>query len=147
MFLYGQKTSDPNTCQTGILDHANDFDFSGGRKVFDGRKDDGQKDENEISMLGSCYEVKEYPRILFQASQAPLNAQLEGGLILWESSGTWKPHPRNGVCVSWRHLQSLAVACDIVRVGVGEPHFPQTWKLVDCGQLSNHRFKPQKVLQ
>ena len=64
--LYGQNmTSGPNTCDTGTLDHKNDFDFNGGRKVFDGRKDDGQKDENEISMLGSCYEVKKYSRIIF----------------------------------------------------------------------------------
>ena len=61
-------TSELNTCHTGVLDHKNDFDFNGGRKVFDGRKDDGQKDEHEISMLGSCYEVKEYSRIIFQAS-------------------------------------------------------------------------------
>ena len=129
VMLYGQKTSDLNTCQSGILDHKNDFDFNEGRKVFDGQ-----------NQLGSCYEVTKYFRIIFKASQAPLNAQLEGGFVFWEGPGTWVPHARKGVCVSWRHIQSLAVACDVVPDG--EPHFPQIWKLVDCGQLSDHRFSP-----
>ena len=66
VMLYGQNTSDLNTCQSGFLDHKNDFDFNEGRKVFDGRNN-GQKDMNEISMLGSCYEVTKYSiRIFFK---------------------------------------------------------------------------------
>ena len=59
LWLYGQNTSELNMCQTSILDHVNVSDFvEGGIKVFDGRTTDGQEDEAEISLLGSCFEVK-----------------------------------------------------------------------------------------
>ena len=65
--LRGQNTSKPNVCQTNFLDHMNVFDFvDGGSKVYDGNIS-GHDDEVEISLLGSCFEVRHLGlyRVLF----------------------------------------------------------------------------------
>ena len=65
LWLYGQNTSELNMCQTSILDHVNVSDFAaGGIKVFDGRIS-GQKDAEEIFLLGSCFEVEHLESYIF----------------------------------------------------------------------------------
>ena len=76
--------------------------------------------------------------ILIPSLKAPLNGDLEGGLIIWEGSGTWLPHRRRGVCVDWHLIQGLPVACDIQPEG-------SIWKLVHCEQLYDNRC-PSSVM-
>ena len=59
---------------------------------------------------------------MYFLSQAPLNAQLQGGELQWTGTGTWAPA---SVCVDWLS-SNMAWTCDTRERG------ENTWDLVTC---------------
>ena len=60
--------------------------------------------------------------ILYFLSQAPLNAQLQGGELQWTGTGTWAPA---SVCVDWLS-SNMAWTCDTRATSA------TSWDLVSC---------------
>ena len=104
-------------CQTNKLDHVGSTDFGTGTATeFNGRNSNGQEDQDEIKMMGFCYE-------------GALNAQINGGNITWEGEGTWVPKKVGGICVDWSDEMSFVSTCDFEQRGQFE------WGLVNCDAL------------
>lgn len=96
--LNGEKNGDyPDgvPCGTGVLNHASTTDFDGGWARFDGTLS-GTPDEDEIRMMGGCYE-------------APLNSRLNGGQLLWQGAAGWQPKK---ICVDWKS-NNFAYECTV----------------------------------
>merc|ERR1712037_1025256 len=60
--------------------------------------------------------------------QAPLNAQLNGGTMVWQGAGAWTPRD---ICVDWMS-DNFAWQCTTTPVGAGG----KSWDLVDCHDLT-----------
>merc|ERR1712018_722655 len=67
------------------------------------------------TMMGGCY-------------QAPLNAQVNGGTMVWQGTGTWTPRD---ICVDWMS-DNFAWQCTTTPVGASG----KSWDLVDCHDLT-----------
>ena len=134
--LLGEKNAqylEGTPCNTSILDHNNTIDFGGGFgnwTIFNGTLD-GHFNQEEMNMMGSCYEVgpEMTVSLIFNTEhfQAPLNAQLVGGELTWEGKlGDWSPLD---VCVDWKS-NNFAWLCHLYQTG------PDTWNFTICNDLS-----------
>jgi len=116
--ILGEKNGnylDGVPCSTKILDHAASVDYDGSNGSwarFDG-KVNGAVDKAEKEMMGGCYE-------------APLNAQMNGGTVVWQGADGWEPA---SVCVDWQS-SNFAYECSVTKTG------QNTWNLVNCHDLT-----------
>jgi len=116
--LRGEKNAnavDGVPCSTKTLDHSGttDYDGSNGSAArFDGTLN-GAENDAERTMMGGCY-------------QAPLNAQLFGGTMVWQGSQGWAPRD---ICVDWMS-DNFAWQCSTTSTGAN------SWDLVNCHDLT-----------
>jgi hypothetical protein len=118
--LLGEKNAhymDGVPCATRTLDHTATTDYdgsSGSRARFDGTLG-GAENDAERTMMGGCY-------------QAPLNAQVNGGTMVWQGAGAWAPRD---ICVDWMS-DNFAWQCTTTPIGASG----KSWDLVDCHDLT-----------
>ena len=126
--LRGQKNADfpyGVECTTKPLNHAGSSDFTNrSTAVFNGKDKNGNDDEEEKKMLGSCLDAR-------------LNAQLsDGGILEWRGDGKLFPRQKMGVCAEWLDITSFAYTCDLYPIGAehSASAFPE-WVLHKCTRL------------
>merc|ERR1711971_261479 len=85
---------------------------NGSAARFDGTLG-GAENDAERTMMGDCY-------------QAPLNAQLNGGTMVWQGAGTWAPLD---ICIDWM-CDNFAWQCSTTLTSAN------SWDLVNCHDLT-----------
>ena len=128
--LQGERTgefSSGNPCNTSAelpLDHQNVEDFrAGGVARFDGSS------TIEKNMMGDCFKVRLGIFMLkwimnTKYMQAPLNAMVRGGSLIWVGQGVWTP---SYICVDWQS-SNYAYQCQVKKVARRE----NFWQISDC---------------
>ena len=139
-------------CATRTLDHSGstDYDGSNGSAArFDGTLG-GAENDAERTMMGGCYQVGpiytlsgNFQRSSYKStiicihenvpyqnadipSQAPLNAQVNGGTMVWQGAGTWAPLD---ICIDWMS-DNFAWQCSTTLTSAN------SWDLVNCHDLT-----------